>query len=192
MYGTVTTDFDRLFRELRCPVPQKISSFIRQAESLGLSFKFEVTARPDEFAGPVFDTQLTNHLDGKRFVFSRPHGAPSTTTTMMFPYTWSFLMTGKSQRSALGAKLSSSRKSTEEVTHKDLAANAEKLPVPSPHHGHRIVFVGKLLCFLSNSLIIDVVYSSFGVYCYWPSRWTWVTPMSCTSALEQALSSGDT
>lgn len=50
-------------------------------------------------------------------------------------------MTGKSQRSALGAKLSSSRKSFEEVTHKDLAANAEKLPVPSPHHGHRIVFV---------------------------------------------------
>ncbi|KAG1760579.1 hypothetical protein EDD22DRAFT_954814 [Suillus occidentalis] len=140
VYGTVTTDFDQLFQELRCPVPQKISSFICQAESLGLSFKFEVTAHPDEFAGSVFNTQLTNHLDGKRFVFSRPHGAPST-TTMMFMYTWSFLMTGKSQRLALGAKLSSSRKSTEEVTHKDLAANAEKLPVPSPHHGHHIVFV---------------------------------------------------
>ncbi|KAG1776627.1 hypothetical protein EV702DRAFT_326930 [Suillus placidus] len=141
VYGTVTTEFDRLFRELRCPVPQKIGSFLRQAESLGLSFKFEVTARSDEFAGPIFDTQLTNHLDGKRFVFSRPHSASSASTVMISPYTWSFLMTGKSQRSALGAKLSSSRKSTEDVTHKDLVANADKLPVPSPHHDHRIVFV---------------------------------------------------
>ncbi|KAG1722616.1 hypothetical protein EDB19DRAFT_1916582 [Suillus lakei] len=141
VYGTVTTDFDRLFRELRCPVPQKIGSFLRQAESLGLSFKFKVTVRPEEFAGPMFDIQLNNHLDGKGFVFSRPHGTSSTSTVMMSPYTWSFLMTGKSQRSALGAKLSSSRKSAEDVMHKDLVANAAKLPVPSPHHDHRIVFV---------------------------------------------------
>ncbi|KAG1813759.1 hypothetical protein EV424DRAFT_1565268 [Suillus variegatus] len=141
VYGTVTTDFDRLFRELRCPVPQKIGSFLRQAESLRLSFKFEVTARSDELAGPIFDTQLTNHLDGKGFVFSRPHSAPNTNTVTMSQYTWSFLMTGKSQRSALGAKLTSSRKSAEDVTHKDLAANADKLPVPSPHHDHRMVFV---------------------------------------------------
>ncbi|KAG2096978.1 uncharacterized protein F5147DRAFT_778119 [Suillus discolor] len=77
VYGTVTMDFDRLFRELRCPVLQKIGSFLRQAD----------------------------------------------------------------QRSALGAKLTSSRKSAEDVTHKDLAANADKLPVPSPHHDHCIVFV---------------------------------------------------
>jgi len=152
VYGTVTTDFDQLFRELRCPVPQKIGSFLCHAESLGLSFKFEVTACSDELAGPIFDTQLTNHLDGKGFVFSRPHSAPNTNAVTMSRYTWSFLMTGKSQRSALGAKLSSSRKSAEDVTHKDLVANADKLPVPSPHHDHRIVFVSKLLhCFLSHS-----------------------------------------
>ncbi|KAG1862825.1 hypothetical protein DFJ58DRAFT_839338 [Suillus subalutaceus] len=110
-YRTVTTDFDRLFRELWCPVSQKIGSFLCQAESLGLLFKFEVAACSDEFAGPIFNTQLTNHLDSK------------------------------GQRSALGAKLSSSWKSTEDVTHKDLAANADKLPIPSPHHDHRIVFV---------------------------------------------------
>ncbi|KIK33848.1 hypothetical protein CY34DRAFT_18118 [Suillus luteus UH-Slu-Lm8-n1] len=150
VYGTVATEFDRLFREVHCPVPQKIGSFLHQAESLGLSFKFETMARPDEFAGPLFDTQVTQHLEGKGFAFSCPLGMSNVET--MSRYTWSFLMTGKSQRSAFGAKLSSSRKSAEDVTHKDLANNAEKLPAPSPLHDHRLVFILPLQYIITGPL----------------------------------------
>lgn len=186
MYGTVATEFDRLFREVRCPVPQKIGSFLHQAESLGLSFKFETMARPDEFAGPLFDTQVTQHLEGKGFAFSCPLGMSNVET--MSRYTWSFLMTGKSQRSAFGAKLSSSRKSAEDVTHKDLANNAEKLPAPSPLHDHRLVFICAFVL-IFYIISIDAASSATAVYHYWSAPGTRNASVPSPEVMEQTFPS---
>ncbi|KAG1827232.1 uncharacterized protein BJ212DRAFT_1294562 [Suillus subaureus] len=130
MHGTVHTEYEQLFREMHALIPQKIGSFILQARNLGLMFQIEGNFQKD-------DTTASLILSGS--------SSPSSSTGRLTPtsqFPWSFMMTGKGQCSAHGAKLLPSRSSPEHVMHRDLQKNGSRLPVPSaPYHEHQLVFI---------------------------------------------------
>ncbi|KAG1740811.1 uncharacterized protein EDB91DRAFT_1281564 [Suillus paluster] len=144
MHGTVHTEYEQLFREMRAPIPQKIGSFILQARNLGLVFQIEGNFQKDNAAGSSFHHYLCSHFETASLAFSGS-SSPSSSTGQLTPtsqFPWSFMMTGKGQCSARGAKLLPSRSSPEHVTHRDLQKNGSRLPVPSaPYHEYQLVFI---------------------------------------------------
>ncbi|KAG1839700.1 hypothetical protein C8R48DRAFT_679757 [Suillus tomentosus] len=146
MHGTVHTEYEHMFREIRAPIPQKIASFILQARNFGLVFEIEDSFQKDNPAGPVFHQSLCSHFErvGLAFSGSDSHPLPSSSSlpTPMTQFPWSFLLTGKGQRSTRGAKLLPARSSPEHLTHNDIQKNGSRLPVPSaPYHDHTLVFI---------------------------------------------------
>ncbi|KAG1897773.1 WD40-repeat-containing domain protein [Suillus fuscotomentosus] len=146
MHGTVHTEYEHMFREIRAPIPQKIASFILQARNFGLVFEIEDSFQKDDPAGPVFHQSLCSHFErvGLAFSGSDSHPLPSLSSlpTPMTQFPWSFLLTGKGQRSTHGAKLLPARSSPEHLTHNDIQKNGSRLPVPSaPYHDHTLVFI---------------------------------------------------
>lgn len=156
MHGTVHTEYEHMFREVRAPIPQKIASFISQARKFGLVFEIEDSFQKNDPAGPIFHQSLCSHFArvGLAFSGSSSH-SPSSLNTLPTPtaqFPWSFLLTGKGQRSTRGAKLLPARSSPEHLTHLDIQKNGSRLPVPSaPYHDHTLVFIRKsFLAYLSS------------------------------------------
>ncbi|KAG1855242.1 hypothetical protein F4604DRAFT_1685731 [Suillus subluteus] len=144
MHGTVPTEYEHLFREMRAPIPQKIGSFITQARNFVLVFQIEDSFQQDDPAGPSFHQYLFSHFETAGLAFSGS-SSPSSSTSQRTPapqLPWSFLMTGKGQRSTRGAKLLPLRLSPEHVTHREIQRNGTRLPAPSaPYHDHTLVFI---------------------------------------------------
>ncbi|KAG2110423.1 hypothetical protein BD769DRAFT_1674586 [Suillus cothurnatus] len=146
MHGTVHTEYEHMFREIHAPIPQKITSFISQARNFGLVFEIEDGFQKGDPAGPAFHQSLCSHFErvGLAFSGSNSHSPPSSSSlsTPMAQSPWSFLLTGKGQRSTRGAKLLPARSSPEYLTHNDIQKNGSRLPVPSaPYHDHTLVFI---------------------------------------------------
>ncbi|OAX32846.1 hypothetical protein K503DRAFT_841284 [Rhizopogon vinicolor AM-OR11-026] len=191
MHGTVSTEYEHLFRDIRAPIPQKIGSFITQARNFGLVFQIEDSIQKDDPAGPSFHQYLCAHFETAGLAFSGSSSPSSSTsqkpTDAQFP--WSFLMTGKGQWSAHGAKLLPARVTPEHVTHREIQRNGIRLPVPpGPYHDHKLVFILPLWDIIAGPI------NGHGIHCclapriwnghFEPSLHEQLEEISCTAICE--------
>ncbi|KAG6837596.1 hypothetical protein H0H93_007010 [Arthromyces matolae] len=156
----------------RCPVKDKMTSFVTQAYELGLAFDLDLSAMPNDAIAPILDQKFITHINSKRLSFFRPpplETSPYPSPSRHHHYKWNLLYTKMAPRAPnMGAILNTPLSALSSVTIHDVLMSSRRLPQydPPPAATNRIPRYVIFICELSRILnlpslkgdILDPVY----------------------------------